>query len=155
MLILSHADVHAALSRTDRSELDPVIALAELHLTLWRAAAQYRLLLSLAEADLTGAALRDLLNQRHAATDGAFAPARVLNLVVVVDADYRGEVENRLERVGRYHPSRTIVCAIDEGRFTLLASDAYRETYLEIALWDGRSNQLARESLYEDDDEDE
>jgi glucose-6-phosphate dehydrogenase assembly protein OpcA len=65
------------------------------------------------------AALRDLLNQRHAATDGAFAPARVLNLVVVVDARYRGEVENRLERVGRYHPSRTIVCAVDEARTEL------------------------------------
>jgi hypothetical protein len=46
-------------------------------------------------------------------------------------------------------------CAIDEGRFTLLAPDAYRERYLEIALWDARANQLARESLYEDDDEDE
>jgi hypothetical protein len=45
-------------------------------------------------------------------------------------------------------------CEIDEGRFTLLAADAYRETYLEIALWDARANQLARESLYEDDDED-
>src|SRR3954470_19766374 len=42
----------------------------------------------------------------------------------------------------------------DEGRFTLLAPDAYRETYLEIALWDARANQLARESRYEDDDED-
>ena len=27
-------------------------------------------------------------------------------------------------------------CAVDEGRFTLLAPDAYRENYLEIALWD-------------------
>ena len=58
------------------------------------------------------AALRDLLNARSAATEGSFAPARVLNLVVVVDAEYRGEVENRLERVGRFHPSRTIVCAV-------------------------------------------
>ena len=46
-------------------------------------------------------------------------------------------------------------CAIEEGRFTLLAPDAYRETYLEIALWDARANQLARESLYEDDGEDD
>ena len=45
-------------------------------------------------------------------------------------------------------------CAIREERFTLLAPDAYRETYLEIALWDARGNQLARESLYEDDGED-
>jgi hypothetical protein len=46
-------------------------------------------------------------------------------------------------------------CPIDEGRFTLLAPDAYRESYLEIALWDDRANQLARESLYEDDDDEE
>jgi hypothetical protein len=46
-------------------------------------------------------------------------------------------------------------CAVRDGRFTLLAPDAYRETYLEIALWDARANQLARESLYEDDDEEE
>ena len=45
-------------------------------------------------------------------------------------------------------------CAIRDDRFTLLAPDAYREQYLEIALWDARGNQLARESLYEDDDED-
>ena len=45
-------------------------------------------------------------------------------------------------------------CAIADERFTLLAPDAYREDYLEIALWDGTGNQLARESLYEDDDED-
>jgi hypothetical protein len=38
-------------------------------------------------------------------------------------------------------------------RFTLLAPDAYAETYLEIVLRDGAGNALARESLYEDDDE--
>ncbi len=65
------------------------------------------------------AALRELLNARSQVSEGTFAPARVLNLVVVVDADYRGEVENRLERVGRYHPSRTIVCAVHEGRETI------------------------------------
>jgi glucose-6-phosphate dehydrogenase assembly protein OpcA len=64
-------------------------------------------------------ALRELLNKRSIDSDGAFAPARVLNLVVVVDAAYRGEVENRLERVGRYHPSRTIVCAVHEDRETI------------------------------------
>jgi hypothetical protein len=44
-------------------------------------------------------------------------------------------------------------CTVDDGRFTLLAPDAYREDYLEIALWDARGDRLARESLYEDDDE--
>ena len=31
-----------------------------------------------------------------------------MNMVVIVDKDFRGEVENRLQRVGRYHPSRLI-----------------------------------------------
>ena len=61
--------------------------------------------------------MRDLLQQSHAAD--AFVPARVLNLIAVVDREWRGEVENRLERVGRYHPSRTIICSIDPGRTTL------------------------------------
>ena len=60
-------------------------------------------------------ALRELLAERHAAVD-AFVPARVLNLVVVVDADAREELEDRLDRVGRYHPSRTIVLVVEEGR---------------------------------------
>jgi hypothetical protein len=42
---------------------------------------------------------------------------------------------------------------VEDERFTLLAPDAYREDYLEIALYDRRGNQLARESLYEDDGE--
>jgi hypothetical protein len=45
-------------------------------------------------------------------------------------------------------------CRVDGGRFTLLAPDAYGGDYLEIALWDARGDRLARESLYEDDDED-
>jgi glucose-6-phosphate dehydrogenase assembly protein OpcA len=61
------------------------------------------------------AALRGLLKERHAAIE-AFVPARVLNLVVVVDREWRGEITNRLERVGRYHPSRTVICEVERGR---------------------------------------
>lgn len=61
------------------------------------------------------AALREMLRARHAA-NRALAPARVLNLVVVVDRAWKGEIANRLERVGRYHASRTILCAVEEGR---------------------------------------
>ena len=61
------------------------------------------------------AALRHLLAERHHRT-GAVAPARVLNLVVVVEKGYRGEIENRLESVGRYHPSRTILLAVEPRR---------------------------------------
>jgi hypothetical protein len=41
---------------------------------------------------------------------------------------------------------------IEGERFTLLAPDAYDETFLEIVLRDGAGNTVARESLYEDDE---
>jgi len=56
------------------------------------------------------AALRDLLARRH--HEHGFVPARVLNLVVVLDGQFRGEVENRLERLRQYHPSRLILCSL-------------------------------------------
>jgi glucose-6-phosphate dehydrogenase assembly protein OpcA len=65
--------------------------------------------------DAIDAALRELLRERHAANQ-ALAPARVLNLIVIVDRSWKGEIANRLERVGRYHASRTILCAVEEGR---------------------------------------
>jgi len=64
------------------------------------------------------AALRRLLAERHH-TAGAVAPARVLNLVIIVDRRFRGEIENRLLQVGRFHPSRTILCAVDGRRRTM------------------------------------
>jgi glucose-6-phosphate dehydrogenase assembly protein OpcA len=64
------------------------------------------------------AALRDMLRERHA-TDSCYVPARVLNLVVVLDRQWRGEIYNRLDAVGRYHPSRTILCAVEPGRSTI------------------------------------
>jgi len=74
------------------------------------------------------AALRDLLIERHLESDG-YVPARVLNLICVVERQWSGEIANRLRRVGRYHPSRTIVCAVSEGRTTIdavatIAADA-------------------------------
>jgi glucose-6-phosphate dehydrogenase assembly protein OpcA len=68
--------------------------------------------------DAIEAALRELLRERHAANQ-ALAPARVLNMIVIVDRSWKGEIANRLERVGRYHASRTILCAVEEGRETL------------------------------------
>jgi glucose-6-phosphate dehydrogenase assembly protein OpcA len=75
-----------------------------------------------AERDTTPArieaALRKLETHRQ---DEAhpFVPARVLNVVVVVDREFRGEIENRLQRVGRYHPSRLVLCAVEPGRTSL------------------------------------
>ncbi len=80
--------------------------------------------------DAIEAALRDLLRARHAANQG-LAPARVLNLVVVADRSWKGEVANRLERVGRYHASRTILCAVEDGRDALDAVAVVR--YVEGA----------------------
>jgi glucose-6-phosphate dehydrogenase assembly protein OpcA len=62
--------------------------------------------------------LREMLMLQHAKADACMA-ARVLNLVVIVDREWRGEIYNRLEQVGRYHPSRTIFCTIESGRSTI------------------------------------
>jgi hypothetical protein len=43
-------------------------------------------------------------------------------------------------------------CELIDERFTLIAPDDYRHDLLEIALYDGRARELARESLYEDDE---
>jgi hypothetical protein len=46
-------------------------------------------------------------------------------------------------------------CELVDGRFTLLAPDAYRGDFLEVKLFSPRGQELARESLYvEDGDED-
>jgi hypothetical protein len=44
-------------------------------------------------------------------------------------------------------------CLVSDERYTLIAPDAYRGDYLEIALWGISGTELARESLYEDDGE--
>jgi len=79
------------------------------------------------ERDTTPGAIEEALRaliKEHCGHDDAYAPARVLNLVVVVDREWRGEIMNRLDRVGRYHPSRTILCAVEEGRTTIDATVA-------------------------------
>ena len=68
--------------------------------------------------DAIEAAMRAMLRTRHAENE-QLAPARVLNLVVVVDREWKGEISNRLERAGRYHGSRTILCAVEDRRTTL------------------------------------
>ena len=44
-------------------------------------------------------------------------------------------------------------CELLDGRFTLVAPDAYRGDYLEVKLFSSRGHELARESLYVEDDE--
>ena len=64
------------------------------------------------------AALREMLIERHAESE-FYVPARVLNLICVVDRDWSGEIANRLRAVGRFHPSRTIVCSVSPKRSSL------------------------------------
>ena len=64
------------------------------------------------------AALRQIVTEHHH-SDHPFVPARVLNVVAIVESEYRGEIENRFERVGRFHPSRLVLCAVEEGRETI------------------------------------
>jgi hypothetical protein len=42
-----------------------------------------------------------------------------------------------------------------DGLFTLIAPDDYRADTLDVALWNRGGAELARESLYAEDDEDE
>jgi glucose-6-phosphate dehydrogenase assembly protein OpcA len=63
-------------------------------------------------------ALRELLKEQHAKSE-AYVPARVLNMVAVVDREWRGEIYNRLDGVGRYIASRTILCAVEPRRDTI------------------------------------
>jgi hypothetical protein len=46
-------------------------------------------------------------------------------------------------------------CPLIEERFTLIAPDDYRRDLLEIKLFDGKLRELARESLYAGEDDDE
>ena len=89
------------------------------------------------------AALRQLLTERHSESE-AVVPARVLNLVVIVDAEFRGEIENRLQRIGRYHPSRLIICAVRRGQRTL---DAWASMAAEDTGGDAGRLSVARERI--------
>ncbi len=46
-------------------------------------------------------------------------------------------------------------CALVDARFTLIAPDNYKSDFLEIHLWDSRGSEVARESLYDDDAEED
>ncbi|MFY9264420.1 MAG: glucose-6-phosphate dehydrogenase assembly protein OpcA, partial [Solirubrobacterales bacterium] len=63
-------------------------------------------------------ALRGLMAERSD-EERVHAPARVLNLVVVLDREWKGEISNRLDRVGRSNPARTILVAVEPGRTTI------------------------------------
>jgi hypothetical protein len=52
-------------------------------------------------------------------------------------------------------PTTVDQCQLAEDRFTLVALDNYTGDFLEVRLWGAGGGELAAESLYEEDDEDE
>ncbi len=46
-------------------------------------------------------------------------------------------------------------CALVDDRFTLIAPDNYRSDFLDVKLWDADGRELASESLYVEDEEDD
>lgn len=75
--------------------------------------------------DTTPAAIEDALLKlmaEHSDEEHVHAPARVLNLVVVSDREWKGEISNRLDRIGRDNPTRTIMVVVEQGKTTLDAS---------------------------------
>ncbi len=78
--------------------------------------------------DTIEAALRRLLHMRYEQHEG-YVPARVLNMVAIVDREWKGEIQNRLEGVGRYHASRTILVAVEPRRTTL---DAWASLHSDV-----------------------
>ncbi|HTR72962.1 MAG TPA: glucose-6-phosphate dehydrogenase assembly protein OpcA [Solirubrobacteraceae bacterium] len=75
--------------------------------------------------DAIEGALRELLAERarSGGQDGGdgFVPARVLNMVVFVESSHADEVAERLQGVGRYHASRTVLLSYDPDRESLNA----------------------------------
>lgn len=61
------------------------------------------------------AALLRLMRERHG--EGMLqAPARVLNFVVVIDRQFKGEILARLDRISRENPARTILVEVDDDK---------------------------------------
>ena len=79
--------------------------------------------------DAIAAALRRLLRERYAA-NRALAPARVINLVVVVDRSQKHKIAQQLDHLGRHGSSRTILCAVAPRRRRLDAIAAMNELHV-------------------------
>lgn len=61
-------------------------------------------------------ALLKLMHERASGGSGSVqAPARVLNMVVVIDKEWKGEISNRLDRISHDNPARTILVVVEEG----------------------------------------
>ncbi len=62
-------------------------------------------------------------------------------------------VPNGVVATAELGPTTTDQCELVENRFTLISLDAYTGDYVEVRLYGPAGAELARESLYEDDEE--
>jgi hypothetical protein len=62
-------------------------------------------------------------------------------------------VPNGVAATTELGPTTTDQCTLVDDRFTLVSLDAYTGDYIEVRLFGARGAELARESLYEDEDE--
>jgi hypothetical protein len=60
-------------------------------------------------------------------------------------------VANGVAATTELGPTTTDQCTLVEERFTLVSLDAYTGDYVEVRLYGARGDELARESLYEDE----
>ena len=92
----------------------------------------------------------DLSDQEVGAWRGPEARQGVITLVWGVAL-----VPNGAVATAELGPTTTDQCELTKDRFTLVSLDAYTGDYIEVRLYDRRGSELARESLYAEDGEDE
>src|ERR671939_992196 len=92
----------------------------------------------------------DLSDQEIATWRGPQGRRGEIALVWGVALEHKG-----LSVTSELGPTTTDQCALIEDRFTLVSLDAYTGDYLEVVLWGSDGREIAAESLYADEDEDE
>jgi Glucose-6-phosphate dehydrogenase subunit C-terminal domain/Glucose-6-phosphate dehydrogenase subunit N-terminal domain len=96
--------------------------------------------------DRIEAALRSLLAERASEGRGSergLVPARVLNMIVFVEHEWRAQTVERLRGVGRYHASRTVLLSYERERTRLDA----RVALTSVAAPENGELALLRESV--------
>ena len=61
-------------------------------------------------------------------------------------------VPNGVAATAELGPTTTDQCTLVDDRFTLVSVDAYTGDYVEVRVFGARGAELARESLYEDEE---
>lgn len=90
----------------------------------------------------------DLSDQEIGSWRGPQGRRGEITLVWGVALEHRGLVVT-----AELGPTTTDQCALVDDRFTLVSLDNYTGDYIEVVLWGSDASEIARESLYADDDE--